>query len=412
MNDADLPLRVATPDDWDAIAGLVATAFNEDLDPDLARAERAVYEPERTLVVTDGAALVGVAGAFTRDMTVPGAVVPAAHVTMVGVAPTHRRRGLLRRLMHRQLREVYEARREPFAVLWASEGRIYQRFGYGLATTKLSLEIDTTEVRLAEPEGYMSGRLRAADPAAVQTELARLYDRSRGERPGWISRDDRWWRYVLADVPSRRHGATELRAVLHEGPSGVDGYALWRVKGSWDHGGPNGEVRVREVVAADRSAYLDLWRFLLSVDLTRTAVYSFGAVDEPLLYLANEPRRLGARLADALWVRVVDVPAALSARRYAAPVDVVLEVTDDLLPGNAGRWRLAADASGVARCTRTEAPADLACDIAALGAAYLGGASLGALGAAGRVVERRPGALAAASVAFGWHRAPSAVEVF
>src|SRR5690606_513793 len=116
----------------------------------------------RTLVVTDGAALVGVAGAFTRDMTVPGAVVPAAHVTMVGVAPTHRRRGLLRRLMHRQLREVYEARREPFAVLWASEGRIYQRFGYGLATTKLSLEIDTTEVRLAEPEGYMSGRLRAA----------------------------------------------------------------------------------------------------------------------------------------------------------------------------------------------------------------------------------------------------------
>src|SRR5690606_3971888 len=113
----------------------------------------------------------------------------------------------------------------------------------------------------------------------------------------------------------------------------------------------------------------------------------------------------GARLADALWVRVVDVPAALSARRYVAPVDVVLEVTDDLLPGNAGRWRLVADASGVARCTRTEAPADLACDVAALGAAYLGGASLGALGAAGRVVERRPGALAAASVAFGWHRA-------
>lgn len=411
MHDS-LPLRVATPDDWDAISRLLATAFNEDVDPDVDRAERAIYEPDRTLVIADGDALVGVAGVFTRDMTVPGAVVPAAHVTMVSVAPTHRRRGLLRRLMHRQLRDVYDARREPFAVLWASEGRIYQRFGYGLATTKHSLEIDTREVRLAEPEGFSPGRLRPAQPAAAQAELARVYDQVRGGRPGWSSRDERWWGYVLADVASRRHGATEMRAVLREGPSGVDGYALWRVKSSWDHDGPNGEVRVREVVADNWSAYLDLWRFLLSVDLTRTTVYSFGAVDEPLLHLANEPRRLGARLGDALWVRIVDLPAALAARRYAADVDVVLEVTDNLLAENTGRWHLVAGTSGPAHCTRTDAPADLACDVSALAAAYLGGTPLGVLAAAGRVVERRTGALAEASAAFGWHRAPSAVEIF
>lgn len=412
MDNQDLPIRVATPDDWDAISRLLYAAFNEPFDEEQDRVERTIYEPERTLVVTEGDRVAGVAAAYTRDMTVPGAAVPAAHVTMVSVSPTHRRRGLLRRLMHRQLRDVRQAGREPFAVLWASEGRIYQRFGYGLATNKLTFEIKTREVRLTEPKGFAAGRLRAADPATVQTELAKVYEQARAERPGWTNRDDRWWGYVLADHPSRRDGATELRVVLHEGPSGVDGYALWRVKASWDAGGPSGEVRVREVVAGNEHAYLALWRFLLSVDLTRSTRYSFGAADEPLLYLADEPRQLCPRLGDALWVRLVDVGAALSVRRYAAPVDVVIEVTDDLLTENAGRWRLVADASGGATCTRTGEPADLACDVSALGAAYLGGTSLGTLAAAGRVHQRRAGVLAAASAAFGWHRAPSAVEVF
>lgn len=412
MDNQELPLRVATGDDWDAVSRLLTTAFGDAFDPDRDRIGRTVFEPDRTLLATDGDQLAGVAAAYTRNMTVPGAIVPAAHVTMVGVSPTHRRRGLLRHLMQRQLSDVYDAGHEPFAVLWASEGRIYQRFGYGLAATKLAFEIDAREVHLAAPDGFAPGRLRAAEPAAAQTELAKVYDQVRAERPGWVSRDDRWWGDVLADPPSRRKGSTELRAVLHQGPSGVDGYALWRVKGSWDDGGPAGEVLVREVVAADPTAYVALWRFLLSVDLTRSATYWFGATDEPLLSLANEPRRLGARLGDALWVRIVDVGPALSARRYAAGVDVVIEVADDLLPGNAGCWRLVADASGRGQCARTEAPADLACDIAALGAAYLGGTTFGALAAAGRIEARRPGALAPASAAFGWHRAPSPVEVF
>jgi predicted acetyltransferase len=147
------------------------------------------------------------------------------------------------------------------------------------------------------------------------------------------------------------------------------------------------------------------------VDLTRTTRYWFGAVDEPLLYLVNEPRRLNGRLGDGLWVRLVDVGAALAGRTYAAPVDVVIEVTDELVPENAGRWRLAADGTG-ARCTRTDGDADLACDVSALGAVYLGGPTLGALAAAGRVAELRSGALAAASTAFGWHRAPNATEIF
>lgn len=407
MASAELP-QVGAADDWDDIARLLLGAFHDNFDEVMHESDRAVFEPARSLVVRDGDAVVGHAAAFTRELTVPGNVVPAAHVTMVGVAPTHRRRRLLTRLMHRQLREARDAGAEPIAVLWASEGRIYPRFGYGLAAQRLELEINLSEIRLPDTA---VGRLRAGDPTALQPELAQVYDQLRADRPGWSSRDARWWRYVLSDFPSRRSGATEQRAVVHEGPDGVDGYALWRTKASWDSRGPRGEVIVNEIAATSPTAYAALWRFLLSIDLTRTASYHHAALDEPLQHLVNEPRQLGARLADSLWVRVLDVGAALAARRYAGPVDVVLEVADPLLPENSGRWHLSGDAGG-ARCVRTDAPAELACDVGDLGAAFLGGPSLAALAAAGRVRERQAGAVAAASTAFGWQRAPVAVEIF
>jgi predicted acetyltransferase len=411
MSHDELPIRAGRTDDWDGVGPLLTEVFHDTPDPDVPDLDREVFEPERSLIVEDDGRVVGHAGAFTRELTVPGAVVPAAHVTMVGVAPTHRRRRLLTRLMHRQLRDVRDTGREPIAVLWASEGRIYPRFGYGLASQLLKLAIDTREVRLTGQAAAARDKLRAGAPAALQVELAKVYDQLRPDRPGWSSRDDRWWRYVLADPPSRRHGGTERRAVVHEGQTGVDGYALWRTKSAWDDAGPKGEVIVQTVVAGSQEAYRALWGFLFGVDLTRTASYWAAAVDEPLQYLVNEPRRLNARLSDSLWVRVVDVPAALSARRYAVGVDAVLEVTDPLLPENQGRWRVVGDAGG-ATCTRTDAEPDLACDVVDLGAVYLGGTSLAALAGAGRVRELRPGRLGAVSAAFGWHRAPAAHEVF
>jgi predicted acetyltransferase len=400
-----------TAEDFKLAFGVLSDAFGEDIpDAELER-DRLVFEPTRDHVIEheeDG--MVANAGAYTRHVTVPGAIVPAAHVTLVGVRPVHRRRGLLTRLMTHQLGEVRD-RGEPIAMLWASEGRIYQRFGYGLAGLRYSMSVDTREVRLARAVAPGAGRLRDASPAQVRKELQELYERVRAERPGWSSRDENWWSWRLFDDPGGRRGYTELRALLYQGPDGLDGYALWRRKDEWDENGPKGEAYVTELVAATPEAYVALWQFLLTVDLTRTVRYPFGAADEPLRYLVNEPRALGSRVSDALWVRVVDLPAALSARRYAAPVDVVLEVTDELLAGNAGRWRLVGDADG-ATCTATTEPADLSCDVADLGAAYLGGTSLAALAAAGRVSELRPGALAAASTAFGWQREPSALDIF
>jgi predicted acetyltransferase len=407
----DLPIRISTEDDLDEVRQMLYDAFHSSGEEEMEPLNRAVFEPERGLLVTDGDQIVAHAAAFTRDLTVPGAVVPAAHVTGVGVAATHRRRRLLSRLMHRQLREVHDARREPIAVLWSSESAIYPRFGYGSGAQRLIMDIDIRDAGVGGRASTGEGRLRAAAAATLRDEMTKVYDELRPARPGWSSRDERWWNRLLADGPAQRAGGTALRAVVHETDSGVDGYAIWRSKGERVAELPRCEVSVAELAAATPSAYAALWEFLLGIDLARLARYRYGAVDEPLLHLAKEPRALNAHLIDALWVRVVDVGAALSARRYACPVDVVLDVTDPILSENTGRWRLVGDAS-TASCTRTDAPADLSCTVTELGTVYLGGPSWAGLAGAGLVREHRPGALATATGAFGWHRAPQGVEVF
>ena len=348
------------------------------------------------------------AGAFTRDLTVPGTVAPAAHVTMVSVAAPHRRQGLLNRM----LAEVHAdavRRSEAIAVLWASEGRIYQRYGYGLAARKAAIETTLSEITF----------LGAGAPDRVRSvtldgkNFADVYDRVRVTRPGWSSRDERWWAYRLADLPSNRNGASKLRAVVHDGPDGPDGYLIWRVQGNWSGGGPNGEVRIHEVAAETPEAYRALVQFAFSMDLTRTLSWWAASVDEPIQYAVSSPARLAMRVSEALWIRVLDVPAALEARRYAAPADLVIEVTDAGVPANNGRFRLTtAGSGGTATCVRVDEPADVACEIRALGAAYLGGVPLGSLVTAGPVQEITPGSLASLSAALSWHQAPSAIEVF
>ncbi len=385
--------------------------FHEPHSEKASAIERATFEPQRCLVAEDGGAIIGHAAAYTRDLTVPGAVVPAAHVTLVGVSPTHRRRGLLTTMMHRQLREIADAGREPLAALWASETKIYSRFGYGQAAHRLRLEIDTNEVRL--PSTPVPGTLRLVGLDTGRKDFAAIYDRLRPGRVGWSSRpSEAWWNAVHADNPQHRQGATPFHAVIYETPEGPAGYAIWRSKGNWTPQGPQGEVQVREVVAGDPDAYLALWRFLLSIDLTRHLSMRSAAVDEPLRYLVDEPRRLNPAIGDGLWVRIVDLPRALATRRYAAPLDVVLEVTDELLASNTGRWRLRVDEGGSATCERTGSAADLSCTILELGTVYLGGVRLAALAAAGKVRELTPGSLRRATASFGWERMPHLTETF
>ncbi|TDB76415.1 GNAT family N-acetyltransferase [Micromonospora sp. KC723] len=408
MTETELPMRTATPQDWDLIAQLLTVNYHNPSGELFRERFRPIFEADRSLVITDDDLIIGHISARTRDLSVPGAVVPAAHITLAAVAATHRRRGLMTRLFCQELRDT-RAAGEPLAIFWPSEGRIYPRYGCGLATQRLSLEIETGELSL--PQQRVPGRLRTGAPHSLLTTLAKVYDEVRGGRPGFSSRSAVDWAHVLDDSPSIRGGAGERICVFHEVDGVVDGYALWRTSFNWTPTGPACEVRVDEVVARDSDAYLALWRFLLSIDLTRTVHYEFAAIDEPLLHLASEPNRLGARVVDALWARIVHVDAALAARRYRTPVDLVFDVTDSVIPENAGRWRLTGGPTA-ARCVATDEAADLGCDIRDLSSAYLGGPSLGALATAGRVRELRPGALFEASTAFGWHLAPVGPEIY
>ncbi|WP_431044462.1 GNAT family N-acetyltransferase [Streptomyces sp. P1-3] len=405
-------LRPLRPGDWDEWYGNLELAFGGVAEAPEERALwRELTEPERSLAAWDGNRMVGSAGAFSFRITVPGgALVPAAGVTMVGVLPTHRRRGVLRAMMRRQLAEV-RALGEPLAVLTASEPEIYGRFGYGIATHDLFAEIDTDRVRLDTPEGTDAVRLRIARPAESAEALAAceaVYAARVASRPGMLARAPGWERLAPLDPPAERAGASPMQCVLAESDGGeVLGYARYAVRPDWDMAGPRGTVILRDMEALAPDAYAALWRFLFEIDLTSTVKVRSCPVDAPWQHMVSDIRRCRVRVRDALHVRLVEVGAALEARTYAAPVDLVLDVRDAFCPWNEGRWRLTGDAQR-ATCVRTDdgAPADLRLGVRDLGAAYLGGVTLTALAGAGRVAELRPGALAQASAAFRSDAAP------
>ncbi|WP_327252756.1 GNAT family N-acetyltransferase [Streptomyces sp. NBC_01244] len=403
-----LETRVLQADEWDVWYDQLELAFGGVPEsPEERELYRSLTETERSLGVWDGGACVGTAGAFSFRLSVPGgALVPAAGVTMVGVSPTHRRRGVLTSLMRRQLDDV-RAGGEPIAVLTASDPAIYGRFGYGTAAYSMSVEIDKTRVRLSVPPGTEDVRLRLVDPRKALADCERVYAALVAGRPGMPARQPGWELQAVLDPEATRSGASPLKCVVAERADGeVVGYARYRVKPEWDLTGSDGRVDVADLDALDPAAYAALWRYVFSIDLTWTVRAFKRPADDAVLHLVSDVRRTRVRLRDSLHVRLVDLPAALAARAYGAPLDVVLEVEDAFCPWNAGRWRLAVGADGAAVCTRTEAPADLELSVRELGAAYLGGVSLNSLGAAGLVREVRAGTLAALSRAFAGDVAP------
>lgn len=414
------PIRPITPDELPAFRAVHEHAFNTGPPPPSSgQARLRLIEYDRTLAAFDGPDIVGRAGVYSLQLGVPGGVAPAAGVTMVAVLPSHRRQGVLSALMRRQLADIH-GRGEAVAVLFASEAGIYGRYGYGRASWHATFRMRRGETALVGGAGGGRLRLRIAEPAAALPEAAKVYDMALAQRPGMFARGDAWWDLVFNDPQEHRAGACPLRCVIAEDGTGPRGYALFSARERWDEDAflPDGTLEVRELVAADAAATAALWADVLSRDLVSEFWAPLRPVDDPLLHLLADPRRARPALSDSLWARVVDVGAALRQRRYAAPVEVVVEVADDVCPWNQGRWRLAADAGPgtgagfAAVCERTSARADLALPAFALGSAYLGGTRLGPMAAAGLVDELRPGALAALSTAMAWDPAPWCPSIF
>lgn len=402
------PIRPVSGDELRSAYQMVAEVFSSTypLEPEL-ELDRPLIEPERTLCAFDGPLVVGNAVGLSFQMALPGTVAPVLGVTGVAVRQTHRRRGILRSLMTRQLTDVHEAGREPVAVLFASESAIYGRFGYGSATTGATLTLHAGEARFVpDAPADPALRLREAAPADALPELAKVFDGRLGVRPGAFARNDAWWAQVVSDPEYRRAGYGPLMCVLAEDDAGTRGYVLFSARGSDDADEiPDGSLTVRELYAADPAAYAALWAHVLDRDLIRTVTAPLRPSDDPLLRLLADPRRARPRMIDGMWARLVDVDRALTARAYSAPVDAVIEVRDPMLAWNDGRWRLRVTADG-AECERTTDEPDVTVPVAALGGAYFGGTRLGSYGAAGLAAEHRPGALRALSAAFAWDPAP------
>jgi predicted acetyltransferase len=405
-------------EDRGAILDVDAWAFAAELPPEDAALLPFSLEPGRSVGVwaEDPGAQARLAAVHSShafaDFPVPGGRLAAAGLTWVGVHPQHRRRGLARAMVATHLRRT-AARAEPVSVLFAAEPGIYGRFGYGCASwhTRLTLPRGAALRDVAGTSG-LDVVFERADVARHGTLVSRVH--SAVERPGWVRRNTAALRdLAVLDLPAWRKGGEALRiAVVLRGEE-PRGYALFRRTERWDErGSPAGTAAVRESATLDGAAARVLWGALTDLDLMTSVETGLLAVDDPLLPQLVDLRTARPRPVDNLWVRLVDLPAALAARRYASEIDVVLEVSDDLLPENAGRWRLRSGRGGVPTVLPTGDPADLALGVADLGAVYLGGTPLAALAGAGLVGELTPGAVGPATTAFAWPVAPVCNFIF
>jgi predicted acetyltransferase len=367
-----LILRTATDADWPAMRLLDDTSFAASMHTDSITAWRALMPADAAVVACDRDDVVGVAVYLDLQLTVPGgAMLRAAGLSGVAVAPTHRRRGLLRAMLMELHRRIVDSA-YSIAALTASEGGIYGRFGYGPATIEQELTIDRRFARF-HADAPDPGGVRLVRLVQHSADLAAVYDRWRRCTPGGLRCSQALWDELLADRESDRSGGTPWFAFLHP-----DGYALYRV-----HRDGQRIVRVSELKAMTADAHVALWRALLGLDLMDIVVADTHLAD-PLPYLLTNSRlvRTTARK-DELWLRIVDIPTALEARSYQADLSMVLEVSDSF-GGHRGRFTLEIR-DGRAVCTPTDAAADIEMDLDVLSSLYLAAHPASVFAAANRL---------------------------
>jgi predicted acetyltransferase len=400
-------IRPVTPKEMDEYFRAIEFPFSDVWDPEELALEKPLMDPQRMIAADEDGVLVGGGAAYSLRMTVPGGSVRTAGVTWIGVMPTHRRRGILTSIMA-FLHEDAHRRGEPLAALWAAESVIYPRFGYGLAAPDQEIQLARGRSAWADPKP-LKGRPRLITADAAPAQFGAVYEQERSRRPGMVERNPDWWRQRLFDSKDRRDGAGPLFHIVYEGAKGVEGYVAYRVKHDWGHG--NTVLTVLELMAVNEDAYRGIWSYCFGVDLVDNIRARHRPIDEPLPWMLADFRRLGMKARDALWLRLVDVDAALAARHYAAAGSVVFDVTDAGCPWNAGRHRLEANGDD-ATCAPTDADPDIRLDVRDLGAVYLGGVELGLLVSAGRVEECHEGAVARADAMFRWRPHPWCPSVF
>jgi len=401
------------PADAAAFVRAVETSFGEvPDDEDIARLTSNFFDPGLAIAVTDAGRIVATAGAHLFDLTLPAGagqpcpIVTVPGVTAVGVVPTHRRRGLLTKLMAAQLSD-YRSRGFPLAILTASETVIYGRFGYGLAQSFQSVAIEASRARFAG-SAPVAGAITLLDHDEAAKVLPDVHDRFRRLQPGELNRRSWWWDNHLADRVADRMGGGGRFYAIHESPVGeADGWVSYRIHPDWTDVLPHARVEIYDLIGLDHTAAAELWRFVLELDLVQEVRAYRRPLDDPLRWLLADPRRLRTTaVIDHLWVRIIDVIGALAARGYGVDDRLVLDIVGND-PGSAGRFALDTGATaGACRPAKRWEKTDLVLGLADLGAIYLGGVRPTTLARAGRMHEVRAGALRVADQAFASPTAP------
>jgi predicted acetyltransferase len=406
----EIEIRRCTRAELPAFMHTVEGAFGHEISDANVDSHLNVMDADRMHGAFDGDALVGTAGVYPFTFTIPGARIPAAGVTMVGVLPSHRRKGVLTEMMRIQLDDV-RARGEAVAVLWASEDLIYQRFGYGMASAQGQIAAPRDRARFLRDEGPV-GRARLIDIDEAVKVLPSVYDRVAEATPGMFARTPEWWRYHrLRDPEDRRRGGGPLWRAVLEIDGRPEAYALYRVFSNWEGGVNTGYTHVEEAIGATPQATREIWRFLFGIDLMQTVKAWLLPADHPVLLSMAEPTRIGYAQVDTFWLRIVELGAALEARSYMGEGAIVFEVTDDFCSWNAGRWKLTVD-DGAGRVETTTAEPDLVVDVTDLATTYLGAFSFTQLVRAGRITEQASGAAMRADALFRTPFAPWCPEIF
>jgi predicted acetyltransferase len=402
-----IEIRPARPGEFPEVVRPIMHYFGR-LEPDNEFTARfgPIIPADRIHAAWDDGQVVGSGGVFPFETGIPGGLIRAAGVTLVGVLPTHRRRGILRRLMRAQIDDIHE-RGEPMAYLWASEDALYGRFGYGVASFSGNVEIPRDRTAFHD-DFQLSGRVRFLEKDEAVEPFSAIQRAAAERNPGMFVRTEDWWRHRrLADPEWGREGGGEMVRALLELDGRPAAYALYRLHFSAVRGTPTGLTSVIEAIGDSPDGTREIWRYLLDIDWMARVRAQLLPLDHELFLLLREPRRLSFEYRDGLWVRLVDVEAALNARSYKPGEPVVVELVDEFCPWNAGRWRV-----GLEGAERTDAEAELAMPVESLGSAYLGGFSFGELARAGRVEELAGGALDRADGLFRADRYPWCPEIF
>jgi len=362
---------------------------------------------ERTVAVFEGDEIVGTLGDFPLVLTVPGgSQLSMSGMTMVGVRATHTRQGILRSMVRKHLDNAVE-RGDFIAGLWASESGIYERFGFGLSVEFHHTKIDAR--RLACPVIAPGLDLVKIKPEQLQDVVAPFWGRLASVRAGFIDRDEERWQDIANDHEYTREGASSSRHIVARRDDEVVGYLHYRQRDKWNDMVADGVIEISTMCAQDTEVLLSLWAFALDVDLFPHVSYWNGPVDDPLAYTVNNARAVSRTINDGLYVRILDVAAALQARTYEVDGQITFQLDDDMGYA-AGTYQLTVS-NGQGTVAKTESDAEVSLAVRDLGALYLGRACAALYASTGRITGDAAG-ISRLGQLFVTERAPWCPEMF